>query len=108
LKNAIVPRLAQRILRPRQHQADEIIQRARPQQEEEESPIPGGVEEIAAEEQPDLARPVIAQTPVDAEDREKEPEEAKFYEEHAELSFFSIIESGFRDEAAKNSQLQAW
>ena len=73
-----------RIFRPRQHHADDIIEPARGHEEEEEFPIPRGVKEVAAEKQPDLARTVFAQTPIDAEDREKEPEEAEFYKEHEE------------------------
>ena len=64
---------------------DEVIERTRPHEQEEEFPIPGGVKNVAADEQPDLARPVFAQRPVDAKDREKKPEEAEFYEKHGEV-----------------------
>src|SRR5438045_3759809 len=108
------------IFRPRQHHADDVIERARGHEQEEEFPIPCGVKDVAAEEQPNLARTVFAQTPIDAEDREKEPEEAEFYKEHEEErrgfsppGFLTgnvgggvpaIIGFGFRDEAAKNSR----
>ena len=72
-----------RIFRPRQHHADEVIERARPHEQEEEFPVPGGVKNVAADKQPDLARPVFAQRPVDAEDSEEEPKETKLNEKHA-------------------------
>ena len=107
-----MPRLAQRlrISQPRRlagffvrlkHQADDVIERTRPDEQEEEFPIPGRVENVAADEQPDFSSIVASQRPVDGEDREEKPEESELNEKHGFLRLTRPTDKLLREQARK-------
>src|SRR5881398_1698855 len=67
---------------PFEHRPDDVVESRRAHQEEEKLPVPGRVENVTANEQPELAGGVVAERPVDTEDRDEEPEETELDEKH--------------------------